>query len=589
MVEVIHEFLSVVKGEEMGRVFVLIFVLFCSCGSEDIPLLKRRSDHSWKALPNSYIAGFCHKDSLKTPFFSSFREEALYFDGFVSKLRSDQRVKNLSYLLSLPGDSLKIHQGAYDSSCPSLFLTELDTYSEPEAKSLLKSWEKSNGLVFWEPNWLNDLAESNFKDLHLSYQSFAKAWWVEAIRLPEALLHLSQFGLQGSFSEEQSPVIAVLDGGIDVFHPALKGRIWRNQDFQDTGCSHDEWGCNTALSSGRALGKGSAYPFGTQSYGERCSLPLDGACFHGTHVAGILAGTLDSGRGVPGVCPFCRVMNIRVLGGAQGNASISDSAILKGLHYVSQFERAPNKNLVRVINLSFGKYQKGYAVSFYIDYLRQLRDGILVVAAAGNEDTQRRIYPAAHHSVLSVGSLAFSGRKASYSNFGTWVSLSAPGGEMREGQAYMIESSIPGGAFLHSQGTSMSSPIVAGVAGLLLGKNPDLSYSELKNLLLQSTDTRIYSENYAEAYNLKNYYPEIDGVHIPLLGSGIIDASRAVLGIKNQENAVQKKRRVQINCASTPVSFSKWKGFVSLFFWIPLIFLIGLEWIERKKTHETKS
>ncbi len=553
--------------------FCLSFIF--SCGTD-----FKSGDDSYlshnDSVPNSYIVAFCPSEKKSRFPFLSFQEETHYLENFSFQGIEDERIKEHSFISTFHNES-----SSFKSSCKDFVIGQIDFHSSEDAFALLKSWKHSGRIAFWEENAWNTLSDFDASNLNL-YADEGRRWWTDTIHLFPALEYVEEH-VRGK--EIISPVIAVLDGGIDHLHPALKGKIWENPHASSL-CPNDRWGCNTVEADRGYLGIGDAHPYGTDSAGEMCNeyglRVREGDCMHATHIAGIIAGNVE--KDIPGVCPYCKVMNLRVLENVDGYGRISDSAVLRALKYLSLFERAPGKNLVRVVNLSFGKYQKGKAVALYIDSLSKLRDGIVVVAAGGNEDSQRRIYPAAYTSVIGVVGLAASGRKASYSNYGSWLNIAAPGGEIREGRGFAIQSSIPGGGISNSQGTSMASPIVAGVLGLMLTINPDLSYQDLREGILNSSDHSFYRADFADGYNYRNYYPVIDGQNVPLLGLGILDASAAVQGIKKQKSTVKQNQRVQLHCASIFINRdSTSMNMEHLFFLTPLFFVLILQRKERKR------
>ena len=106
--------------------------------------------------------------------------------------------------------------------------------------------------------------------------------------------------------------------------------------------------------------------------------------------------------------------------------------------------------------------------------------GITFVAAAGNDNTSQVFYPAGYNYVISVASTTSSDSKSSFSNYGTWIDIAAPGSS--------IYSTIPNNTYGTQSGTSMACPLVAGLCGLLKSYNPALTPDEIENCLDQSAD-----------------------------------------------------------------------------------------------------
>jgi subtilisin family serine protease len=195
-----------------------------------------------------------------------------------------------------------------------------------------------------------------------------------------------------------------------------------------------------------------------------------------------------------------------------------------------------------VINASFGKFERSRSVELFIKSLKSFGRGTLMVAAAGNEDTMRRQYPAGFDAVVAVSNVnsdALEPKKSPSSNFGTWVDIAAPGdGDCARGGPGIL-SSVPGGDSACKVGTSMSSPIVAGIAGLLLSKDPTLTADQVERRLLDTAEPdRLYSDSVNNGYR-----PNISGMGlVPLLGSGVVNANLALNPSLDQSPPVTTQR-----------------------------------------------
>lgn len=219
-------------------------------------------------------------------------------------------------------------------------------------------------------------------------------------------------------------VVAVIDTGVQMDHPALTGRLTAARaDFVDG----DAWP-NDETGSGYAVG-------------------------HGTHVAGI----------VRLVAPQARIMPIRVLDtDGRGYSATVAEAILFALEHGAD-----------VINLSLGM---PYESELLQDVVAEATgQGVVVVAAAGNLNSPQPQYPAATACVLGVTAVDAARVKASFANYGPWVKLSAPG--------VGIHSSVPVGGYGVWSGTSMAAPFVAGQAALLRSLNPGLDVVQVADLI----------------------------------------------------------------------------------------------------------
>jgi thermitase len=166
---------------------------------------------------------------------------------------------------------------------------------------------------------------------------------------------------------------------------------------------------------------------------------------HGTHCAGIAAAETNNFTGVAGSAFSCSFAAYRC-----GNGSFPSSAL------VSAINKATAAG-AHVLSMSWGS---SYASPSIKTALQAARDaGCVLVAAAGNDNTTSKSYPAAWNMVLSVASSSPSDGRSSFSNYGTWVDVAAPGQN--------ILSTYKNGGYVKMSGTSMATPLVAGIATLL--------------------------------------------------------------------------------------------------------------------------
>jgi len=411
---------------------------------------------------------------------------------------------------------------------------------------ILSDWQKEEKIVFFEPNQFHQPSAAVLSEFANEYNSVSSStYWHNDIRLAETLNALATNALPRPPDAEifaQAPIIAVIDSGFDIEHPALKNAIWTNPAVGVL-CQNDEHGCNTSGDFNKNfLGDGEYWPVGTGGFNQSC--PTQSNCLHGTHVAGIIAGYNEEKK--IGVCPFCKILPIKVSKIKQGGESgISDSAIIRALQYISQFNRG-DSNLIRIANASFGKYQRSRSVATLVRKLAGLSGGgVLIIGAASNEGSNERSYPAALPDAMSVSALDENKKKADFSNFGPSVDIAAPGTN--------IDSTVPGGQTKPDDGTSMAAPVVSGVAGLVLSLEPKLATNELRTRLIETANSYIYSSSVGEGFNDTWYHPRLStGERVPLLGSGIVDAYAAVSNNRSQSIGVVIKNRVQPGCSQIP-------------------------------------
>lgn len=167
---------------------------------------------------------------------------------------------------------------------------------------------------------------------------------------------------------------------------------------------------------------------------------------HGTHVAGIVAARTDNRKGVAGGCPNCKLLVAKVFDG-KNTGTVARFA--EGIRWSADHG-------AEVINLSFVHPLPSTVEKNAIDYARN--KGAVVVAAAGNKDTNDPTYPAASPGVIAVAATNKDDKRASFSNYGNWVDVAAPG--------VKILSTIPRG-YASWSGTSMATPHVSALAALL--------------------------------------------------------------------------------------------------------------------------
>ena len=177
---------------------------------------------------------------------------------------------------------------------------------------------------------------------------------------------------------------------------------------------------------------------------------------HGTHVAGTIAQSTNNGYGVAGIAYEAKIMPLKVLS-AGGGGTVAD--IAEAIKFAADHD-------ADVINMSLGGGGESHLMAEAINYA--YNKGVVIVAAAGNENRNSASYPARYPRVISVAATDAAGQKAPYSNFGAGVDISAPGGsETAKIIQNTIDPSTGESTFVGFQGTSMAAPHVAGVAALI--------------------------------------------------------------------------------------------------------------------------
>jgi hypothetical protein len=190
--------------------------------------------------------------------------------------------------------------------------------------------------------------------------------------------------------------------------------------------------------------------------------------YHGTHVSGVIASGTNNQMGIAGICPKCRIINMRIAD-AEGGV---DTRTLVNAMLLSV------ANGAKIVSMSLGGT---YYSSYEANAVKKLSDkGIVFVAAAGNEGRNEKNYPAAYEGVIAVAASDNTDRIASFSNYGPWIDITAPG--------ELILSACGERIYCFSSGTSMATPVVSGVIGLMKSIYPGASPARIKQIIQESAD-----------------------------------------------------------------------------------------------------
>ena len=248
---------------------------------------------------------------------------------------------------------------------------------------------------------------------------------------------LAQIGVPDAWKTtrgDPSVVVAVIDSGVDLAHPDLAGvnvvaprnEVWNSTDVTDT------------------VG-------------------------HGTHVTGTILADTNNAVGMAGIAPDSTLMPIKV---ASDSGGLSFSDVLDGVDWAR--EHGAN-----IINMSLGgELTPEQAALGQPTFTAARSAGVLMVAAAGNDETSVRMYPASFQGVMSVSAVDSTDTIADFSNTGLAIDIAAPGVD--------LVSTMNDGTYLVASGTSMASPHVAGVAALVEAARPGLTVDQVEAVLRSS-------------------------------------------------------------------------------------------------------
>jgi len=351
----------------------------------------------------------------------------------------------------------------------------------------------------------------------------AQAATTPEVTAPNDTLYPQQWNLHGTkgisapeawqTTQGAGVTVAVIDSGI-VKHPDLDANVLPGYDFiAESAFSND--------GNGRDSDPTDA---GNWTVDNQCftGSKATASDWHGTHVAGTIAAIANNNEGIAGVAPEAKIVPVRVLGACGG----FDSDITDGIIWAAggSVRGVPaNQNPAQVINMSIGS--EGTCTTPYRQAIAQAnkRGSIVVVAAGNNNFDASKSSPGNCEDVINVGATDKNGKRSYFSNYGSRVDVSAPGGDRRYWGGGILSTlnagkTAPGKAdYAEYQGTSMAAPHVAGIVALMKAVDPKLTYAQAKKAL-QSTSQGVECDQSA-------------------CGSGIVNAARAVQQVRSDREA----------------------------------------------------
>lgn len=326
--------------------------------------------------------------------------------------------------------------------------------------AMIKALRRRKDVECAEPNYIRRAS------LAPNDEFYIHQWHYRLIGLPEAW---------DLTTGNSSVIVAVVDTGVAMGHPDLSGQLIGGYDFISSVSSSMD---------GDGIDSNPDDPGDSPGFGIPSS-------FHGTHVAGTIAARTNNSTGVAGIAWNARVMPIRVLG---RSGEGTDYDIAQGVRYAAGLSNDSGTvppSRADIINMSLGGPGSSSTLTSAVIAARQA--GVIVVAAAGNASTSADNYfPGSINGVVNVSAIDQSRELAWYSNYGSTVTVCAPGGNMNmdsdgdglhDGVLSTLKSDTGRYTYVLYDGTSMACPHVAGVVALMMAVNPDLTPLDLDQLL----------------------------------------------------------------------------------------------------------
>lgn len=357
-----------------------------------------------------------------------------------------------------PGQALRVKQGSgakAEQAIPSLNIYSVDAAGK-SVNDLKK--EFGPGVEYIEQDVVVTLADS-VSTLTSGFDTKGGVKASEAFNDPMAN---DQWGIKNTQQAEaiaatkggsSDVIVAIVDTGVDLGHPDLKDKLVKGYNA-------------TGLSGLFGLGK-----------------PADDNG-HGTHCAGTAAAITNNGVGVAGMAANCKIMPVRVLAGAGSGSLLS---VAKGITWAADHN-------ADVISLSLGGAGTMQALGDAVEHA--LKKNVVVVAAMGNSGHNGNpiSYPASYPGVIAVGATDAEDKIAFFSSFNKYCSVSSPGVKiMSTSPTYDVWLTKNSGGkitknYTFMSGTSMATPLVAGLCGLIRSKHADLAPAKVKALLEATAD-----------------------------------------------------------------------------------------------------
>jgi len=265
-------------------------------------------------------------------------------------------------------------------------------------------------------------------------------------------------------------VVGGVDTGVDWDHEDIFGSLWVNdgEDLNHNGVFDNPSDRNGIDDDGNGyVDDIIGFDFSDGDWDPSPNPSLNGSD-HGTHVYGIMAATTNNAKGVAGVGWKAKGMAFKCDVNCGGSACISLAAATNAVYYLAQMGG-------HITNHSYGGTSQYTALRTALQYAYDVKN-VNNFGAAGNDNSQAIFYPAGYgYFIVAVAATNEQDKKSSYSNYGTWIDVAAPGDA--------IVSTIPNDQYASYYGTSMASPCAAGVGAVIRSMHPSWSSMDIDTAL----------------------------------------------------------------------------------------------------------
>ena len=387
-----------------------------------------------------------------------------------------------------------------DASCKDII--DVDENSKASVVKISSSDTMLDAIEKFKDNERVEYVQPNYK------YSFREAG-TDSFSEPKFQYHLNNLKIKqvwdkiesGSYSTTK---VSVIDTGVDVHHEDLQKNLVSNEKYVAT------------------IG------------GKQIERDYD-ADEHGTHVSGIIGATYGNSVGVSGVASGTNndLVKIMMVGGSPDGLSLYTADIIEAINYSKD-------NGAKVINMSFGGEGRDRAMEAAVKDAYDA--GIVLVAAAGNDGIDVFSSPSDFKEVISVNASNKFDKVTYWSDYGNYKDITAPGSD--------IMSTIPGDSYASFSGTSMASPVIAGIVALMLDVNPDLTPAQVYNILCASTGSNVFDEY--SAYGVVNAEAAINAVYDASDSEAVTE-----LTIKNETAEVYENDDIYIESLIKPATSLK--------------------------------